>query len=725
MYKEIKIKKSLSKEKEKEKNKSKKKTTQNSNYILTKKKESKKICTTNNNINIEYKTTKKGSNSKLNHINLKSIIKKIDLFALSLSNNYNNNTNISKNKMQKTKGKRQYTGLMKLKTNKAKDEQKTGKQPYSKEVRHSKKNSLKCSDNNNNNNNNNNNADFSSLTSSENRYNKKDFIARYKQQTEAQNTTNNKKGRETLQKHKNLYNIINYENSNINLTNNNNKRINQSHRRFFRSNNMEISKFSDLKSINNHHNKNNKNNNSCINNKEKKNSSINKRMTIGKNNHSTSNLNNKKNKNKNIILNEELKKCIFKVKSAPKDKSNITKKKLFLISYANKLKSKQIINKDNSKNTIPKPMSSNIDLKLSKIQDDNYLYNTELIKYMEKRANTSATKYKIEETENNKTTEKKIMENNYIDNALINIRGISIPGKDTQNQIKLNQDSYIIKRDINNIKNFNLFGIFDGHGLYGHTISVYVKENLVKKIMENPIIQDLKNLDNIYDQFKKNNYKIIKDIFNEIDYQLLYLNNDFDIKLSGSSCNIIIQIGDHIICANTGDSRALLIYEDDANKNDDENVCSNYQVFPLSFDCKLEIQKEKERIIKQGGIILKDSFQDENGPLRAFIKGSSLPGLTMSRSFGDKLGKDIGIIVDPLINEYILNKDVKYIIMGSNGIWEFLNNEQVMSIGNKYYLNNDPDTFCQILIKKSTELWEQNSRNIDDITLIVIYFTFL
>ena len=48
-----------------------------------------------------------------------------------------------------------------------------------------------------------------------------------------------------------------------------------------------------------------------------------------------------------------------------------------------------------------------------------------------------------------------------------------------------------------------------------------------------------------------------------------------------------------------------------------------------------------------------------------------------------------------------------------------------MTIGNKYYMNNDPDTFCQILIKKSTELWEKNSRNIDDITLIVIYFTFL
>jgi serine/threonine protein phosphatase PrpC len=450
--------------------------------------------------------------------------------------------------------------------------------------------------------------------------------------------------------------------------------------------------------------------------KEKKNTSIvnNKRKVLGNsNNHSTSNFNIKNNKRINIIMNEDLKKYFFKGKSTPKENTNQKKNnKIFIISNKNKLKSKPKTQKDNSKNTIPKPITSKIDLKLAKIPEDNNLYNEDLLKYIERRANTSLTNYKEKNDEN------KIVENNYIDNALINIRGVSIPGKDTQNQIKLNTDSYIIKRDINNIKNFNIFGIFDGHGFYGHTISVYVKENLFRKIVDHPAIQNLKNLNDIYNQFKKNNFKIIKDIFNEIDYQLLYQKNDFDIKLSGSTCNIIIQIGDHIICANTGDSRAIIVYE---------NKTNNYQALSLSYDCKPDLPKEKERILKKGGIItaLKDSFQEAKGSLRVFMKGNSLPGLPMSRSFGDKLGKDIGIIVDPLINEYILNKDVKYIIMASDGIWEFLNNEQVMTIGNKYYMNNDPDTFCQILIKKSTELWEKNSRNIDDITLIVIYFTFL
>ena len=542
----------------------------------------------------------------------------------------------------------------------------------------------------------------------------------------------------------NIYNHMNnYNNQNYNHQNNN---IIDNYVESNINNKFNINNSFD--SINNFYNINNNNfildKNKIINNNngiyknsininhiQKKNSSNKSKNVIISNNNSTSNLN-KKSKNINIIINDELKKYIYKGKSAPKDKSNINKKKLFLINYGNKIKSKHILQKENIKNSIPKPVSSNLELKLSKIQDDK-LYNTELLKHAEFRANTSSTNFKEDDNDNaksiiNKSTNKQLIENNYIDNALINIRGMSVPGKDTQNQIRLNQDSYIIKRDINNIKNFNIFGIFDGHGFYGHTISVYIKENLIKKIMEHPKIKLLNNLEYIYNQFKKNNFKIIKDIFNEIDYQLLNTKNEFDIKLSGSTCNILIQIGDNIICANTGDSRSILIYENNNKiKKSDRNIYNNFQVFPLSYDCKPSVPKEKERILKKGGIItkIKDSFQNEIGPLRVFMKGSLLPGLAMSRSFGDKIGKDIGIISEPLINEYILNKDVKYIIMGSDGIWEFLSNEQVMNIGNKYYINNDPDNFCRQLIKKSTELWENNSRNIDDITLIVIFFTFL
>ena len=725
MHEEIKNRKSSSREV-----KSQRKERNTKKNIYTKKKESLKLFTSYNNTSTESKTLKKQSNNKLNLINLKNIIKKIDLFAISLSTK-NNNMNIIKNKYQKNKDKynKLFTNFIKVKNNKIKGAQKFEKQLFIKNKKYTKKNSpeniLKY-------------TNIESLTASENRYNKKDFISRYNEEL------NNKKNKNNF--YPNYSNINKLSNINKNQNDylyikkrenkqKNKKKINKSVRYHFKRNYTELGKLA-VDSKNNISN--NNSNISSRKNISKKNS-VTKIGTASNSTLKLKEINNNKNngKNRNLIK-EEFKQYILKGKSAPKKNSNINKKKLYLISHENKLKPKLIFQKDNFKKNIPKPSTSHIDLKLKKdnqIQTTfNKKFNTEIFNGIENiLSNTSSTYFKENEIENiydnfNNTNNNKQNKENYIDNALINIRGISIPGKDTKNQIKLNQDSYIIRRDINNIKNFNIFGVFDGHGLYGHSISIYLKENLIQKIVKEPEIISLNNLEDIYKKFKKDNFKIIKDIFNEIDNQLLNKQNEIDINLSGSTCNIIIQIGDHLICANTGDSRSILIYEDKNRKNEnDKDNYNNYKVFPLSFDCKPFLSKEKERILKKGGEIyrLKDSNQKEFGPLRVFIKGSLFPGLGMSRSFGDKLGKNIGIIVEPLINEYNLNKDVKYIIIASDGIWEFMNNEQVMNIGNKYYIMNDPDTFCHFLVKKSTELWGKNSRNIDDITIIVIFFTFL
>ena len=64
-------------------------------------------------------------------------------------------------------------------------------------------------------------------------------------------------------------------------------------------------------------------------------------------------------------------------------------------------------------------------------------------------------------------------------------------------------------------------------------------------------------------------------------------------------------------------------------------------------------------------IQLKNTFNQELGPLRIFLKDKNIPGLSISRSFGDKIGKSIGVISNPIINEYKLNKDVKFIVIAS------------------------------------------------------------
>ena len=736
MYKEVKHRKISSKEISNPSNSIiKKKIKKNE---LTKKKESQKLLTNHSKVNTESRTTKKESNSKINHLNLKNIIKKIDLFAISLSKKSKTN-NLLKNKIKNIKNSNKpFTNFIKIKNSNNKENKTREKRSSIKENLSTKKKSLD------------NFINFESITASENRVNKIDFIKRYKQQL-----IKDKSGREMnhINNTNILFNIINHNHSNIKIndSSNNSKKVREKDiSRHFRRNFTELGMIG-IDSKNSIRNK--ELQISFENNYRRKNASTKNKNVINNYYYSTNNNSTikyqEKNKRKKLIINEELKNYILKGNSSLKNKSEIKKKKLYLTNQNNKIKTKQI-SRENFKKSIPKPINTFSDL--NKIRRKSSQTNTnknkiEILNTIEKEKFALETfNTNLKEDKNEGIRESDYLANNdnininrniyndfnntfhyFINNALINIRGISIAGKDSKNQMKINQDSYIIKRDINNIKNFNLFGVFDGHGYYGKTISNYLKENIIKKIEETSRKINSRNLENIYKEFKKDNYQLIKNVFYEIDTQILNNNKEFDVTLSGSTCNLIIQIADHIICANTGDSRAILIYNDTNKPFDKEDIFSNYKVYPLSYDCKPNLPIERGRILKKQGIIrrLKDFNQKEIGPLRVFSKGSFLPGLSMSRSFGDKIGKDIGIIVDPIINEYNLNSDVKYIVMASDGLWEFMTNEKIMEIGNRYYVMNDPDNFCQILLKNSKELWERKSRNIDDITIIVIFFTFL
>jgi serine/threonine protein phosphatase PrpC len=54
-----------------------------------------------------------------------------------------------------------------------------------------------------------------------------------------------------------------------------------------------------------------------------------------------------------------------------------------------------------------------------------------------------------------------------------------------------------------------------------------------------------------------------------------------------------------------------------------------------------------------------------------------MPGLAMSRSLGDGLAHSCGVISDPEIIEFEVHPDDKFIVVASDGVWEFLSNEQV------------------------------------------------
>ena len=57
----------------------------------------------------------------------------------------------------------------------------------------------------------------------------------------------------------------------------------------------------------------------------------------------------------------------------------------------------------------------------------------------------------------------------------------------------------------------------------------------------------------------------------------------------------------------------------------------------------------------------------------------------MSRSIGDFIAKKVGVINEPEILDIIINDNDKFIILASDGLWEFVSNEDVRDIVNKYY----------------------------------------
>ena len=294
---------------------------------------------------------------------------------------------------------------------------------------------------------------------------------------------------------------------------------------------------------------------------------------------------------------------------------------------------------------------------------------------------------------------------------------LTLPGKDTSGSQKTNQDSFVFKTGINQIKDFNIFGVLDGHGPEGHFVSKFASEFLPSKLINHPEIKSLKDTEEIYRKLKDNNCYIITQAFIETDNQLK--NVDFDAYESGCTCVLVIHIGSHIICANTGDSRSVVIYDEQGDNN-----LNHYNVAALSKDYKPELPEETQRIIMSGGEVrqMKNEIGEGVGPYRVWALDGNYPGLAMSRSIGDLKGKKIGVIPDPGILEYDLCEKTKYIVACSDGVWEFLNNDEVKEIGKKYYAQNDPSGFCHNLVDQSLNLWEANDIVVDDITAVVAFF---
>ena len=290
-----------------------------------------------------------------------------------------------------------------------------------------------------------------------------------------------------------------------------------------------------------------------------------------------------------------------------------------------------------------------------------------------------------------------------------NVASQSQAGKGEDGFTKVNQDSFLVIQNEYNLKDFNVFAVMDGHGVNGHLVSRFVTKYFTSFFKKNKKMNSSNSDENqIFYRLKKNDHEVLKRAFRHAERDI-EKNNDIDANFSGTTCVMVFQVGDRILCGNVGDSRAIMV--------------KGNNVIPLSIDQKPDDPEESKRIKECGGEISQyEEDGEKSGPFRVWQKGEAYPGIAMSRSIGDFIATKLGVIPEPKFIDEKVDKDTKFIVVASDGIWELLDNEKVKNMVMPFYEKNDPSGACKELIKKATEFWNQEDIVVDDITVVVVFF---
>jgi serine/threonine protein phosphatase PrpC len=249
----------------------------------------------------------------------------------------------------------------------------------------------------------------------------------------------------------------------------------------------------------------------------------------------------------------------------------------------------------------------------------------------------------------------------------------------------------------------SIFGVFDGHGPYGHEIASYTHERLPEAVIK-------------HDRFREDPKQALRDAFPRTHDKLCAdaaKEGTFDCTLSGTTATIALLKEGQLYVANVGDSKAVLARGARG---------SELKAHELTRDHKPDDKAEKQRIIESGRGQVRQLEGDI--PLRVFLKDKMYPGLAMTRSIGDTVGVDAGVISDPDVEETgTIQQDWRFLLVCSDGVWEFINPQEAVNIVARYS-PSDCMKGAEALASESWNRWIQEEGNVvDDITVIVSWFS--
>lgn len=216
-----------------------------------------------------------------------------------------------------------------------------------------------------------------------------------------------------------------------------------------------------------------------------------------------------------------------------------------------------------------------------------------------------------------------------------------------------------------------LFGVFDGHG--GAEAAEYVQQNLFRNLKTHP-------------KFISDTKLAIADAYQQTDSEFLKVENN-EHREAGSTALSAALVGNHLLVANVGDSRAVL--------------CRSGKAVALSRDHKPNQSDERKRIEDAGGFVIWAGTWRVAGVL------------AVSRAFGDRLLKQYVVAV-PEIQEEIINDGVEFFIMASDGLWDVVSSQEAVAMIRSI---ENPEHAAKRLTE---EAFRKGS--VDNVTCIVVRF---
>lgn len=157
----------------------------------------------------------------------------------------------------------------------------------------------------------------------------------------------------------------------------------------------------------------------------------------------------------------------------------------------------------------------------------------------------------------------------------------------------------------------------------------------------------------------------------------------------GTTALVAVLVDQRLILAHVGDSRAVLGFQKRA--------------VPLSRDHKPNRSDEKIRIERTGGSVTYSGTWRVEGVL------------AVSRSFGNRYLKEF-VIPYPEIREDVLDADNTVLVLGSDGLWDVMTNQEAVKLACKH---PDAETAARVL---AAEAYLRGSQ--DNISVIVCHFKF-